>query len=204
MRREELVTLVEPVLLEEGFELVECSVSRTARSQAFRLSVDREAGVPLEACARISRKVALLLDANPLLRGAYQLEVSSPGMNRPIWSADHFRRFRGERIRFELADTPAPNALQGTIGELQGDGVRIRLEGGEEPLFLLSRISRARLHLDPWKKDPRKKQADDPESAEAAGESAAGNSANRTPRRGRGARPGRKRTRGQASETLEH
>jgi len=83
----------------EGYELVECSVSRTARSQTFRIAIDREAGVPLAACERASRLIAGLLDANPLLRGAYQLEVSSAGMNRPIWSEAHFQRFRNERVR---------------------------------------------------------------------------------------------------------
>ena len=187
MRREELVTLIEPVLQEGGFELVECFVSRTAHSQSFRLTIDREAGVGVEACAVVSRKVALLLDANPLLRGAYQLEVSSPGMNRPIWSADHFRRFQGERVRFEPVDGPPGSALQGTIGPLEGDAVRIRLEGGEERLFPLSQLSRARLHLDPWKK-----RAD-----ESSVEDEAKEGRNRTTgRHGAGDGPGRKRTRG--------
>ena len=189
MRREELVSLVQPLLLEDGFELVECSVSRTPRSQTFRVSIDREVGVPVEACARISRRIADLLDANPILHGSYQLEVSSAGMNRPIWSADHFRRFRGERARFELTGSETRTALQGTIGALEGDGVRIRTDAGEEMLLPLARIARANLHMDPWKK-----RSDPPEVSPAEEKEEASRS--RKANRGVGAGQVRKRTRG--------
>jgi len=135
LRREELADLVRPVMEAEGYELVECSVSRTARSQTFRIAIDREAGVPLAACERASRLIAGLLDANPLLRGAYQLEVSSAGMNRPIWSEAHFQRFRNERVRIELADAGAPRrTLTGVIAEvLPGAGGPAESTGRDAP-----------------------------------------------------------------------
>lgn len=122
MRREELVTLVEGVLEDERLELVECSISRTTRSQTFRISIDRaeadrEGGVSIEACARVSRKIATLLDGNPLLHGQYQLEVASAGMNRPIWRPEHFIRFEGEPVTVELSDPGAkPRFVHGILG----------------------------------------------------------------------------------------
>ncbi len=154
VRQAELAELVRPLLNEEKCELVECSVSRTAHGQTFRVSIDREGGVPIEACAHVSRKMALLLDANPLLRGTYQLEVSSAGMHRPIWSVEHFLRFQGAPVRIELADPAAnPRRIRGTIGPVEGERVRIRLEGnGGEIVLSLGEIGRAQLNLDPWKK----------------------------------------------------
>jgi ribosome maturation factor RimP len=153
MTRQELADLVRPTLEIEGYELVECSVSRTPRSQTFRFAVDREGGVAIAACERASRLVAALLDANPILRGNYHLEVSSPGMNRPIWSGDHFRRFRDERVRIELSG-PADGTrhLAGRIGPVDGEDVVILLDGGEERRVGLSTIHRANLQIDPWKK----------------------------------------------------
>jgi ribosome maturation factor RimP len=165
LRREELAVLVDPVLAEEGFELVTCSISRTPRGQAFRFALDREEGVPVEACARISHRISLLLDANPLLRGNYTLEVSSAGMTRPIWKPEHFRRFEGEKVRFDW--TPAggpPKGVQGVLGPMEGESVQVRMGTSEAPWIPLSEISRAQVQLDPWKTRPRKAVAKETES----------------------------------------
>jgi ribosome maturation factor RimP len=168
VRREELADLAEEVLAEEAheqqggsFELVECSISRTHRSQTFRVSIDRVGGVSVEDCARVSRKISLRLDGNPLLHGAYQLEVSSAGMNRPIWSAEHFARYEGEPVLLELTDQDAkPRFVHGTIGPLEtGDspGVWILPERGERFLAPLPLIARANLRMDPWRAARRKR-----------------------------------------------
>jgi ribosome maturation factor RimP len=141
--------LVEPILEEEEYELVECSISRTQRSQTFRVSIDREDGVTIEACARISRALVSLLDTNPSLRGTYQLEVSSAGMNRPVWTAAHFRRFAGERVRVQKREG---QHLSGTIGPLEGEGVWIRPEKGDAVWVALDEIHRAEVLMDPWRK----------------------------------------------------
>ncbi len=155
MTRQELADLVRLALEGEGYELVECSVSRTSRSQTFRVAIDREGGVPIAACERCSRLVAVLLDANPVLRGNYHLEVSSAGMNRPIWSPEHYRRFNGERVRLEVRGSPeSPRFLAGRIGAVDGDEVVLQLDGGEERRVRLAEIVRANLQMDPWKKRP--------------------------------------------------
>jgi ribosome maturation factor RimP len=152
VRREELVELVAPLLVEEGFELVECSVSRTTHSQIFRVSMDRDGGVSIEGCERISRRLGDLLDANPILRGAYHLEVSSAGMDRPIWTLEHFRRFQGETAQVEIAGESGKNrSVQGTIGPLDGDHLVMVLRDGREEVLSLGTVLRARLRMDPWK-----------------------------------------------------
>jgi ribosome maturation factor RimP len=167
VRREELVELVAPLLAEEGLELVECSVSRTMHSQIFRVSMDRDGGVSIEACERISRLLGDLLDANPILRGAYHLEVSSAGMNRPIWTLEHFRRFRGETAQVEVVGENGKNrSVQGTIGPLEGDSLVLVLADGREEVLSLGAVLRARLRMDPWKPRSRRPEAGGPDGQE--------------------------------------
>jgi ribosome maturation factor RimP len=155
LRREELVDLVQPLLDREGFELVECSISRHQRSQVIRLSVDREGGVAIDACGHLSREISDLLDARPLLRGAYHLEVSSAGMNRPVWKPEHFLRFQGEEVRVDLAaPSTEQRGLRGVIGPVQEDGVWILEEKGERRFLRWMDLGRAHLHMDPWGKRP--------------------------------------------------
>jgi ribosome maturation factor RimP len=170
LRREELADLVQPLLDQEGFELVECSVSRHLRNHVFRLSVDRDQGVSVEACSRLSREISNLLDTRPLLRGAFQLEVSSAGMDRPVWTEAHYRRFEGEEVHILLAGTgPGNRALRGAIGPMESGGVWIIPAKGEKRLVRWEEIEKAHLHMDPWKK--RMREA--PSPAEAPEEGAA-------------------------------
>ncbi len=168
MRREELIELVTPLLTEEGLELVECSVSRTAHAQVFRVSMDRDGGVSVEACERVSRRLGDLLDANPILRGAYHMEVSSAGMNRPIWTLEHFRRFQGETAQVEVVGENGKNrSVQGAIGPLDGDRLVLVLDGGREEILSLGAVLRARLRIDPWKPRSRRTAAGDPDGQES-------------------------------------
>jgi ribosome maturation factor RimP len=152
VRRDEFIELVAPLLVEEGLELVECSVSRTAHAQLFRVSMDHEGGVSIEACERVSRRLGDLLDANPILRGAYHLEVSSAGMNRPIWTREHFERFQGETAQVEVAgENGKTRSCQGEIARVEDDHLVLVLPGGREEVVSWSALVRARLRIDPWK-----------------------------------------------------
>lgn len=123
MRREELEELIRPLLEDGGYELVQCSVARGSRIQNIRVTLDHDNGLPIEACAKFSRTLANVLDANPSLRNSYSLEVSSPGMNRPISEERHFRRFVGERVEFDWRDPGGGiRRLEGAIGDWEADG----------------------------------------------------------------------------------
>jgi ribosome maturation factor RimP len=156
MTKSELAKLVEPLIVADGYELVECSVSRKPRGQTFRVSIDREEGVSVAACAEISRRITRELESNPLLSGGFEMEVSSPGMNRPVWTLDHFRRFRGETVKVQLRDPgEGPAVLTGQIGDLEPDGFWLHKENGETLRLRLQDIESAHLRMDPWKRKPR-------------------------------------------------
>jgi ribosome maturation factor RimP len=110
--RERLIALIEPVLAQLGYELVELEYA-AGRSQAvLRLFIDLPAakegqaqegqGIAVEDCERASREVAALLDVDDPIPTAYTLEVSSPGFDRVLRTPAHFERFVGSRVFVEL------------------------------------------------------------------------------------------------------
>jgi ribosome maturation factor RimP len=152
LTRRELERLLEPLADELGYELVQVQASRTRRFHVFRVFVDKENGVNISDCAFLSRRVGQILDQDPLLVGAYSLDVSSPGMNRPIWSLDHYRRFQGEKVHILLRDSlDGRRRWTGRIAGVAREEVAIDLEGPGERRFRLDEIEEARLELDPWK-----------------------------------------------------
>ncbi|MCK4306141.1 MAG: ribosome maturation factor RimP [Candidatus Eisenbacteria sp.] len=150
MTREELAALVGPMLEERGMELVEVQ-SIPGRKRKLRVFVDSAGGVNVGNCAEISREIARKLDALPAF-GNFVLEVSSPGMNRPIWSLEHFRRFLGERLYFETKE-PRNGQIRfnGWIESVEGDVIRLRVENGGVLELSVDAIRGAHLDIDPWK-----------------------------------------------------
>jgi ribosome maturation factor RimP len=153
LTKEELENVVSPVAEEEAMELVMVQVGRRRRKPSFRIFVDREGGVTLQDCVRLSHRISSVLDRDPAMRGAYSIEVSSPGMDRPIWTKEHFVRFAGEAVRLEtVVPIEGRSRFRGRIMGVEGEAARIHLDEGEEKLFDLRALAQARLDLDPWKK----------------------------------------------------
>jgi len=105
--RDKLIALLEPLLTGLGFELVELEFAAGRGHSQLRVFIDRVAGaestaVGLEDCEQCSREIAALLDVHDPIPSAYTLEVSSPGLDRVLRTAAHFRRFVGARVVVEL------------------------------------------------------------------------------------------------------
>lgn len=100
--RGRLIALIEPVLAQLGYELVELEYAAGRTSAVVRLFIDQPAGISVDDCERVSRDVAALLDVEDPIPTAYTLEVSSPGFDRVLRIPAHFERFVGERIFVEL------------------------------------------------------------------------------------------------------
>jgi len=131
-----------------GFECVEITFGVESGRRILRITLDAEGGIGLDACARVSRSLAPVLDAYGELP-AYYLEVSSPGINRPLTKPEHFRRFRGEVVKVRLLDDlDGGRSLTGVIGDLDAGGVlTVETPAGTRQVPL-AQISRARLHRD--------------------------------------------------------
>ncbi|RUM89338.1 MAG: ribosome maturation factor RimP [Thermodesulfatator sp.] len=136
MERERLIKevweLVEPVVLARGLELVEIEWQREPRGWVLRIYIDKPGGVTLGDCVRVSEVVGDLLDAKDLIHHSYHLEVSSPGIERPLRKKEDFERFAGDRVRVVLREPlSGRRAFTGILRGLEGDQVVLELEEGE-------------------------------------------------------------------------
>jgi len=95
-----LTRLVEPVVVGMGYELV--GVEFDSRQRTLRVYIDSEKGVLVDDCSKVSHQLSGLLDVEDPIPGNYHLEVSSPGMDRPLFTLDHFGRFQGAMVRIQL------------------------------------------------------------------------------------------------------
>lgn len=99
---QKLTNLLEPLIESLGYELVLIDFAAGSHSAMLRLFIDSPGGITLGDCERVSREAAALLDVEDPISTAYQLEVSSPGMDRPLVKPAHFERFVGETIKLQL------------------------------------------------------------------------------------------------------
>jgi ribosome maturation factor RimP len=114
--------LVEPVLDAEGFELVDVEV----KPSLLRISIDRPGGLDLDAVAVASQRISDLLDQEDPLPGRYSLEVSSPGVERPLRTPDHFRRFVGTTVSVRTTpEAEGERRVQGTLEAADDDTITV-------------------------------------------------------------------------------
>jgi ribosome maturation factor RimP len=127
--RERLIALIEPVLAQLGYELVELEYAAGRTSAVVRIFIDQPAGISVDDCERVSRDVAALLDVDDPIPTAYTLEVSSPGFDRVLRTPAHFERFVGERIFVELqAPRAGRKRYTGILKNVSGAGVELEVD----------------------------------------------------------------------------
>ena len=102
--KDKIIELIEAPLGDEGCELAEVVLSQYKRSTTLRLFVYSKRGATLDECARLSKIVGNLIETTDLLEDGYLLEVSTPGLDRPLTSAMDFRNRTGETIRIEFVE----------------------------------------------------------------------------------------------------
>ena len=145
--RNRLFGLLEPVVAGLGYELIEIEFSPASARALIRVYIDRtdRTAVQLDDCERASHVIGRLLDEMDPIEREYQLEVSSPGFDRPLRTAAHFARFAGREARIELAEPiEGRRRFRGRLGSVDDGMVIIEVDGREWKLPL-SGISKARL-----------------------------------------------------------
>lgn len=137
--------LFEPVVNGMGYELVEIEYLPNPKFGVLRLYIDKEAGIQVDDCSAVSHQISALIDVEDPLPGKYNLEISSPGMDRPLRKIEDFERFTGEIAQVKTA-TPL-DGQRNFKGRLAGteDGALL-LECDDKPVRLpMSSIDKARL-----------------------------------------------------------
>lgn len=140
---EQVRSLVEPVLARHSAELVELHVV-SGRIRRVRVIADRPGGIDLDTCAVVSNEISRLMDVADPIQGRYTLEVSSPGLDRPLKTAADFTKQFGKKVRIVLA----LGQHEGTIDEVGDSHVRIGTADGPVDVALTD-ITTARIIL-PW------------------------------------------------------
>lgn len=102
MLTEKLNAIIAPTVTALGYELVGFELTSGGRGSLIRIYIDNPSGVTVSDCERVSRQVSAVLDVEDPIPGGYDLEVSSPGLDRPLFTLDHYRRFIGKRVKIRL------------------------------------------------------------------------------------------------------
>ncbi len=141
-----------------GYDLVVFDVQfrREGRSHVLRVQIDRpgpsataEESVSVEDCARVSRELSAALDVEDSVPGAYTLEVSSPGLDRPLRGADDYRRFSGRRAKLVMrVAVDGQKYFKGRLGGLDDEDVLIDGDDGRRHRVPIDVIARANLEVE--------------------------------------------------------
>lgn len=148
--REHLTAVIEPIAVAAGFDLEEVVVTPAGRRSLVRVVVDADNGITLDDIATLSRAVSDALDDDGDGLGAmpYVLEVSSPGVDRPLTQPRHWRRATGRLVRVGLvAEVGAPDDLVGRVLRVGDTSVVLDVAGSEADLPL-SRVRTARVEIE--------------------------------------------------------
>lgn len=143
-----LTQLVLPVLEDDGCELVALECKGRPGSINVKVFIEAAGGVTLKQCESVSRRLSDILDAEDVIPGKYRLEVSSPGVDRPLTGFKDFRRNLNKNIDLDYEDADGKQRFHGEIVDVSEE--RIVLKGKKETREIpLSRINRGVISL-PW------------------------------------------------------
>lgn len=144
----EMLEMLEPVVRGMGYELLGIDYISRGRNSLLRIYIDSETGITLQDCERVSKQVTGILDVKDPIRGSYNLEVSSPGFDRPLFTLEQFRRYVGHGACLHLHHKIAGHRkMTGVISAVTDDGVEIMVDGTHYQIGA-DNIDKARLVAD--------------------------------------------------------
>ena len=145
MTRDELANLLEPTVERLGYELVDLEVRLGGKGGLVRLYIDKPDGIDLDDCEKVSLAVSALLDVEDPVPGNYNLEVSSPGLDRKLTKPAHFQRFAGETVKVQLRfPIGGRRRFRGTLLSSDDENIVVEVDG-ESFSLPLKTIDTARL-----------------------------------------------------------
>jgi ribosome maturation factor RimP len=132
-----------------GVEFVHLEIAGTKRNQIIRIFADKEGGITIEDCSNVSRAVEAVMDADDFMPAAYVLEVSSPGLDRELYSLADFEKFAGKLAKIKMKpDFDGPKALNGRIVKIEGSDISFNDRTAGELVFPYESVAKANLKID--------------------------------------------------------
>ncbi|MEW5058230.1 MAG: ribosome maturation factor RimP [Cycloclasticus sp.] len=141
-----ILELIEPIVTGLGYEFVGAEFSGQGKSSILLVYIDSENGILVTDCSKVSHQISGVMDVEDPISGQYRLEVSSPGLERPLYTLAHFERFKGSLTKLELrqATLEGQRKFTGDILDVKGDMVYLHVDE-EEIEIPFSLIKRAKL-----------------------------------------------------------
>ncbi|CDZ75926.1 Ribosome maturation factor RimP [Legionella massiliensis] len=135
MIQNEIEELLKPLVADLGYELWGCEHLSQGKHSLLRVYIDKEDGIGIEDCERVSKQISAMLDVEDPIPGNYSLEISSPGVPRPLFYKEQYQRFIGCEIKIKLfKPINGSRKYVGTIVGMNGDTLILKV--GEEQLEL--------------------------------------------------------------------
>ena len=131
IKTQQLDDLLEPVVSSMGYEFVGLEYLSQGRHSVLRIYIDSENGITVDDCADVSHQLSAVLDVEDPIANEYTLEVSSPGMDRPLFRPEHYARFAGEEVKFKTSRPQLDNGqrkFKGIIDSVEGDNIIFVIE----------------------------------------------------------------------------
>jgi len=131
----QVTELIDTTIQVLGLDLWGVELLQQGKYSLLRIYIEREEGVTIEDCEKVSRQVSALLDVEDPIAGEYTLEVSSPGMDRPLFSIEHYLKYVGSEVDLKLRrPINGRRKFKGQIIKISGDIVGLLVEGSEYSL----------------------------------------------------------------------
>ena len=138
-----LKEMLTPAIEDLGCELWGIECQRAGRFMTVRLFIDKDGGVGIEDCADVSRQVSAILDVEDPIADKYNLEVSSPGLDRPLFPLAQFERFVGQDVSIHLRIPVADRRKwQGKLEKVDNDMITLVVDG-QEQVFVFGNVQKA-------------------------------------------------------------
>jgi len=141
-----LVTeLIEPTVVALGLQLWGIEHGAQGKYSVLRIYIEREEGITIEDCERVSRQVSAILDVEDPIAGEYTLEVSSPGLDRPLFTSEQFGLFTGSDVKVRLRNPlEGRRKFNGSIANVSGDDIALQVDGAE---FVIQHADIEKAHI---------------------------------------------------------
>jgi len=144
---------IEPLVEEDGLEIVDLEFFEGGPASILRIYVDKAGGVTVDQCANLSRRISDFLDIEDLIPHRYMLEVSSPGLDRPLVCGADFKRKIGKKVKVLLKEEMGGKMeLVGKIKNLEGENLLLLIESpasgmdeGTEEIIPLKKVAKAKI-----------------------------------------------------------
>ena len=150
---DQIWTITQEVVFGLGFELVDIELTGNRSQQVIRVYIEKPGGILLSDCVAVSRKLGECLDEKGVIDNSYRLEISSPGIERPLRKIQDYERYVGHRVRVRLKGRlKGKRRITGKLVEVEDNIVRIIIKNGEKVSFSLADIAKANLDVD-WDKE---------------------------------------------------